>query len=96
VDYLISKSDVDHVALLSRLDLSEEEREMFTGQLNDVLEHIRSLEQLDTAEVAPTSHVLPLRNVYREDVVGNHLSREDALSNGPNHNNDYFVVPKII
>ena len=93
---MISKNDVDHVALLSRLDLSEEEREMFTGQLNDVLEHIRSLEQLDTTGVAPTSHVLPLRNVYREDQVGNHLSREDALSNGPNHNDDYFVVPKII
>ncbi|MCL2766565.1 MAG: Asp-tRNA(Asn)/Glu-tRNA(Gln) amidotransferase subunit GatC [Peptococcaceae bacterium] len=93
---MISKEDVDHVALLSRLILTDDEREVFTSQLNDVLGHMRLLEQLDTEGVLPTTHVVPLRNVYRGDQVGKHLSRDEALSNGPNHDDNHFVVPKIL
>jgi len=93
---LITEKDVDHVALLGRLELTAEEKEMFTRQLNDILEHFRSLERLDTEKVQPTAHVLPLQNVYREDQVGQHMSREDALSNCPDRDENYFKVPKIV
>ncbi|OPY57322.1 MAG: Aspartyl/glutamyl-tRNA(Asn/Gln) amidotransferase subunit C [Pelotomaculum sp. PtaU1.Bin035] len=93
---MITEKDVDHVALLGRLELTGEEKEMFTKQLNDILGHFQSLERLDTEKVQPTAHVLPLQNVYREDQVGRHISREDALVNCPDRNENYFKVPRII
>lgn len=93
---MITEKDVDHVALLGRLELTAEEKEMFTRQLNDILGHFRSLERLDTENVQPTAHVLPLQNVYREDQVGQHMPREDALSNCPDRDENYFKVPKIV
>ena len=93
---MFSKQDLDQVALLSRFDLTEEEREMFTSQINDILGHLRSLDQLETTEVEPTTNVLPFRNVYRGDQAGKHLSVEDALVNSANHDKNYFIVPKIL
>lgn len=93
---MITKEDVDHVALLGRLELTEEEREMYTRQLNDILGHFQSLERLNTEDVQPTAHVLPLKNVYREDWVGQHLSRDEVLSNGPDLEENCFKVPKIV
>lgn len=93
---MISKKDVDHVALLGRLELTNEEKEMFTNQLNDILGHFQSLERLDTTDVQPTAHVLPLRNVYRADQVGQHMSRENALANCPDRDENYLKVPKIV
>lgn len=93
---MISKKDVDHVALLGRLELTEQERDMYTKQLNDILEHFQSLERLDTENVQPTAHVLPLKNVFREDWVGQHISREDALSNCPDRDENFFKVPRIV
>lgn len=93
---MISKKDVDHVALLGRLELTDDEKEMFTNQLNDILGHFQSLERLDTTDVQPTAHVLPLRNVYRADQVGQHMPRENALANCPDRDENYFKVPKIV
>lgn len=93
---MITKEDVDHVALLGRLELTEEEREMYTRQLNDILGHFQELERLNTNDVQPTAHVLPLKNVYREDWVGQHLSREEVLANGPDPEENCFKVPKIV
>lgn len=93
---MITKEDVDHVALLARLELTEEEREMYTRQLNSILEHFQALERLNTSDVQPTSHVLPLRNVYREDWVGQHLAREEVLANSPGSEENCFKVPKIV
>lgn len=93
---MISKKDVDHVALLGRLELTEQERDLYTKQLNDILEHFQSLERLDTENVQPTAHVLPLKNVFREDWVGQHISREDALSNCPDRDENFFKVPRIV
>lgn len=93
---MISKKDVEHVALLGRLELNEAEKEMFTRQLNDILENFQSLERLDTEKVSPTAHVLPLQNVYRSDRAGEHMPREDALSNCPDRDENYFRVPKIV
>ena len=93
---MITKEDVDHVALLGRLQLTEEEKETYTQQLNDILEHFQALQRLDTENVQPTAHVLPLKNVFREDWAGQHIPREDALSNCPDRDEDYFKVPRII
>lgn len=93
---MITKKDVDHVALLGRLELTDEEKERYTRQLNDILGHFQSLERLNTENVQPTAHVLPLKNVLREDWVGQHISREDALANCPDRDENYFKVPRII
>ncbi|MFX4262030.1 Asp-tRNA(Asn)/Glu-tRNA(Gln) amidotransferase subunit GatC [Pelotomaculum propionicicum] len=93
---MITKKDVEHVALLGRLKLTEQEKDLYTKQLNDILEHFQFLERLDTENVQPTAHVLPLKNVFREDWVGQHISREEALANCPDRDENFFKVPKIV
>lgn len=93
---MITKKDVDHVALLARLELTGEEKEMYTRQLKDILGYFQQLERLDTGDVQPTAHVLPIKNVYREDWAGQHLSREEVLANGPELEEGCFKVPKIV
>lgn len=93
---MISKQDVEHVALLGRLELSEEEKELYTQQLNKILDAARALQELDTDNVPPTAHVLPIQNVFREDRIGNHLDSEKALVNAPDRDENFFKVPKIV
>ncbi|HAG10733.1 MAG TPA: Asp-tRNA(Asn)/Glu-tRNA(Gln) amidotransferase subunit GatB [Desulfotomaculum sp.] len=93
---MIKKSDVEHVALLARLELSDDEKEIYTRQLNDILGHFESLQKLDTANVEPTAHVLSLFNVFREDKVDRHLPSEKVLANCPDRDEDCFRVPKIV
>lgn len=92
----ITKKDVEHVALLGRLELTEDEKEKYTEQLNNILEHAEMLNKLDTANVQPTAHVLPLHNVFREDVVGRHIENERGLANGPAQEKGFFKVPKVL
>lgn len=92
----ISKKDVEHVAWLARLSLTEEEKEKFTQQLGQILEHASRISQLNTEKVKPTSHAIPLKNVFREDKKGKCLSQEETLSNAPKQEKGSFVVPKII
>ncbi|MBO8169173.1 MAG: Asp-tRNA(Asn)/Glu-tRNA(Gln) amidotransferase subunit GatC [Thermoanaerobacteraceae bacterium] len=92
----ISKKDVEHVALLARLEFSEEELEEYTKQLNDILGYVDKLNELDTADVEPTSHVLPLNNVLREDASRDYLDNETALKNAPDKKDGMFRVPKIV
>jgi len=92
----ISIKDVEHVAKLARLMLSDEEKEMYTKQLNDILKYAEQLQELDTEKVKPTAHVLPLKNVFREDKVLEHLDPEKALTNAPDREENFFKVPKII
>lgn len=92
----ISKKDVSYVAHLARLYLTEEEREVFTQQLSQILDHASKIAKLDTSEVEPTSHVLQLRNVLREDKVSKCFSQEEALSNAPKKEDGAFVVPRIV
>jgi aspartyl-tRNA(Asn)/glutamyl-tRNA(Gln) amidotransferase subunit C len=87
--------DVDHVAWLARLELTEEEKEVFGRQLRQILEHAAAISSLDIGDVPPTSHPLPLSNVMREDRVEPSLSREEALSGAPRAEGGYFVVPRI-
>jgi aspartyl-tRNA(Asn)/glutamyl-tRNA(Gln) amidotransferase subunit C len=92
----IAKKEVEHVALLARLELTEEEKEVYTQQLNSILEYVHKLARLDTNEVVPTAHVLPLRNVFREDVARAGLPQEKALKNAPEQHDGFFKVPKIV
>ncbi|KLU62594.1 aspartyl/glutamyl-tRNA(Asn/Gln) amidotransferase subunit C [Peptococcaceae bacterium CEB3] len=92
----ISRPDVEHVAMLARLELTEPEIEMFTEQLNSILEYAALLEQLNTDGVSPTAHVLPLHNVLREDVTQPSLEQERALMNAPDAENGFFRVPRIV
>ena len=92
----LNRKDVEHVALLSRLDLSENEMDKFTGQLDAILEYIDVLNQVDTSAVEPMAHVLEIRNVMRADQVQPSLPREAALQNAPDAEDGFFKVPKIV
>ena len=92
----ISKEEVAKVAHLARLELSEQEVAEITGQLDRILGYIAKLNELDTKDVAPTTHALAIHNAFREDEVKPSLPREEALANGPRQNGEAFVVPRII
>lgn len=92
----ITTKDVEQVALLSRLEIPEGEREEITGQLNAILDYMELLNTINTDGIEPTAHVLPLHNVMRPDVMKPSLPRELALSNAPEQEDGYFKVPKIM
>jgi aspartyl-tRNA(Asn)/glutamyl-tRNA(Gln) amidotransferase subunit C len=92
----ISKKEVEHVAHLARLTLTEEELEKMTGQLDNILSYIDKLGELDTSKIVPTSHVFSVSNAFREDVKKQSLTQAEAVKNGPQHNGVMFQVPKII
>jgi len=92
----LSSKEVEHIAMLARLKLTEEEKELFSEQLSKILEYIEKLNELDTEDVEPTSHVIPLRNVFREDHPAPSLSVDDALKNAPDRAGSFYRVPKII
>jgi aspartyl-tRNA(Asn)/glutamyl-tRNA(Gln) amidotransferase subunit C len=87
---------VRHIGKLSRLQLSDEEVEMFTRQLREVLEAFGKLEQLDTEDVEPMAHAVELSNVLAEDVPHKSLAPDEALANAPQRDNSFFKVPKVI
>jgi len=94
----LTKEEVEHVAYLARLSLTEEEKEMFTEQLNRILEAFAELQELPTDDVEPLSHIIPLENVFAEDEGEDwqSLPVEEALANAPEREDNYFVVPRII
>jgi aspartyl-tRNA(Asn)/glutamyl-tRNA(Gln) amidotransferase subunit C len=92
----ISEEQVRHVALLSRLDLSGEEIDRFTRDLNEIIDYVGKLNELDTAGVPPTSHPIPLKNVFREDEPRPSLANDQALANAPDSEGPFFRVPQII
>lgn len=92
----ITKREVEHIAMLARLELSEEEKDLFTNQLNSILTYIEKLNELDTKDVEPTSHVLPIQNIFKEDEVKESLPIEKALANAPDRTEEFYRVPKII
>jgi aspartyl-tRNA(Asn)/glutamyl-tRNA(Gln) amidotransferase subunit C len=89
-------AEVEHVALLARLQLSAAEKEVFTGQLNAILEYVEKLNELDTTGVEATYHVVPNQNVMRQDEVTSSLSPEVSLENAPDQAQGCLRVPKII
>ncbi|WP_138432111.1 Asp-tRNA(Asn)/Glu-tRNA(Gln) amidotransferase subunit GatC [Fodinibius saliphilus] len=92
----VTKEDVNYVADLARLELTEEETESLTGDMNQILDHIETLEEVDTSDVEPLEHVIELEYRLRDDNAKEPLSHEDALKNAPDADSDYFRVPRVI
>ena len=93
----IDKKTVTKVALLSRLELDEKESGLYSTQLAAILSYIDKLNEVETGNVLPTSHVLPaLKNVFRKDSLKDSLDVPDVLSNAPSKEGDFFKVPQII
>ena len=92
----ISKQQVEHVAKLARLEVSEDEKATFARQLSGILTYMDQLKEVDTAGVEPTATVLPTDNVFRDDVVQPSLTQERALANAPDQADGFFRVPKIL
>jgi aspartyl-tRNA(Asn)/glutamyl-tRNA(Gln) amidotransferase subunit C len=92
----ITREQVEYVAKLARLAISEEEKAAFAKQLSSILTYVETLNRVDTSNVEPTSHVIPMQNVLRDDVVKPSLSSEAVLANAPDQDAGCFRVPKII
>ena len=90
------KIDIEYIANLARLRLSEDEVKCFSGQLGDVISYIEKLNKVDTSDVPPTTHPLLLKNVFREDVVKDSLPLDKVLTNAPKRKSSFFKVPKVI
>ena len=92
----ITKDQVEYVANLSRVRMTDEEKEKFTHQLSDILAYIEKLNKLDVTDVPPISQASLAKNVFREDEPGESLSQEQALANAPDKALGHYKVPKII
>lgn len=92
----VTKKDMENVALLSRLAIPAEKEEQYTQQLNAFLEYVDNLSTVQTDDIQPIAHVLPISNVFRADEVKESLDRDMALSNAPLKDDGYFKVPKIL
>jgi aspartyl-tRNA(Asn)/glutamyl-tRNA(Gln) amidotransferase subunit C len=92
----ITRAEVEHVARLGRLELTEDEKERMTAQLDAILGYMEKLNALDTSQVEPTTTVIPMVSVMRDDAVRPSLDREEALANAPDRADAFFRVPRII
>lgn len=92
---MITIKDVEHVAKLARLELTEEEKELYTKQLGDVLKYVDQMNEVDTSNVKPMTQVIDFVNVMREDKVVYEHTKEELMSNAPEEENGFFKVPKI-
>ena len=92
----ITLDQVRHVARLARLNLPENQMQELMQNMNDILGYMDMLNEVDTTGVEPTSHVMDIKNVFREDEVKPSLEHEKSLQNAPQENRDAFVVPRVI
>lgn len=92
----LTPAQLHHVALLARLELSPEEEAAFAAQLDHILQHFETLQQLNTDSVEPTAHIIDLETPFRDDVVRNTPQPDALLANAPQRDGHYFKVPKII
>lgn len=93
---IIDDETIEYVSILAKLELSEEERERAKKDMGRMLDYIDKLGELDTESVEPMSHVFPVQNVFREDVVTNSDTREQLLANAPEQKDGMFMVPRIV
>ena len=91
---IISDETIEYVGILAKLELSDEEKEKAKADMGKMLDYIDKLNELDTSSVEPMSHVFPVSNVFREDVVTNGDDRDNILKNAPEERDGAFVVPK--
>jgi aspartyl-tRNA(Asn)/glutamyl-tRNA(Gln) amidotransferase subunit C len=92
----LSIDDVAKVAVLARLRVSPDELQIFTGQLNSIMDYVAELQELDTEGVLPLAHGIEVRNVFRDDIRGPALPCEAALANAPKRNQESFLVPAVL
>ncbi len=92
---MITSKDVEHVAKLARLALTEDEKRLYTEQLSRIIDYFARLDQVDTKGVEPMSHALPVMNVLREDVVETPPGQEAMLASAPDREGAFFRVPRI-
>lgn len=88
--------EIENVTLLARLKLADSEKEIFSGQIGGIIDYINKLNELDTTRIEPTAHILPIKNVFREDRLRDSLLRDKAMQNAPDKNDGFYRVPKII
>ena len=88
--------DIEHLAKLARLKLTDAEKELFSKQMGTVIKYIEKLSELDTKNVEPTAHVLGLNNVFRDHAVKKPLTVQDPINDSPAHSKGHYEVPKII
>lgn len=93
---VISDETIEYVGIMAKLELSDKEKEKAKIDIGKMLDYIDKLNELDTSEIEPMSHVFPINNVFRDDVIVNGNDRENILKNAPQHKNGAFVVPKTI
>lgn len=92
----ITKEDVEHIAWLAHIELTEEEKEIFVEQFNRILEFFRKIDEVNTENVPPTYHVIDITNVFRDDEVKESLPKEEALKNAPRREDSFFKSPRIV
>lgn len=92
---MIGKEDVKHVAKLARLELTEEEIEKYSKQLDEIIKHVEQMNEVDTTGIEPMPHPIPVYNVMREDVVTYEHTKEEMMANAPFEEDGFFRVPKI-
>ena len=92
--HIISDETIEYVGILAKLELSDDEKEQAKKDMGSMLDYIDKLGELDTGDVEPMSHVFPVKNVFREDVVTNGDTREDLLRNAPGEKDGMFMVPR--
>jgi len=88
--------DIEHVAKLARLKLTDAEKKRFSNQMGTIIKYIEKLNELDTKNVEPTAHVLGLENVFRDDIATKPLTDQDPINDSPAHSKGHYEVPKII
>jgi len=92
----ISREEVLHVADLARLELEDEAIDLFADQLGKILEHIDTLNRIETSDIEPTSHAISLSNAFREDRADTEFDRDAALTAAPESDDGFFIVPKVV
>lgn len=92
----VTVKDVEYIARLAKLSFSDEEKQIFVQQFNQILSYVEKLNELETQDIKPTSNPLNLTNVMRDDTVKPGLEQDEALANAPRSKHGYFSVPKVI
>lgn len=93
---IIGKEEVEYLGKLIRIELKEEEKENLVKEIGKIIEYVSKLNQVNTENVEPTYHVIPVKNVFREDIPEESISKEEILKNAPDKDNNFFKVPRII
>lgn len=92
----VTKEIIEHIADLARLNISEAEKEKFTLEMEKIISYVDKLNELDTTDVKPMEHVIPIRNILREDVVTGSFDREKLMENAPSQEEGCYKVPKVM